>query len=117
MTGGVDWLTVTRADRFRIEKAQELAFALTAVELSMGMYGKPWHQSGYDGFACGHVQYGERTDGCIVRLGSIRSEEHTSELQSLRHLVCRLLLGNKKSCLIPVASMHIPAFLWTKSAL
>src|ERR1039458_10452007 len=25
-------------------------------------------------------------------VGSIRSEEHTSELQSLRHLVCRLLL-------------------------
>src|SRR5262245_65338155 len=24
-----------------------------------------------------------------------RSEEHTSELQSLRHLVCRLLLENK----------------------
>src|SRR5947199_5734028 len=31
-----------------------------------------------------------------------RSEEHTSELQSLRHLVCRLLLEKKKigySCL------------------
>src|SRR5262245_64583667 len=28
-------------------------------------------------------------------LGS-RSEEHTSELQSLRHLVCRLLLEKKK---------------------
>src|SRR5947199_8318200 len=26
-----------------------------------------------------------------------RSEEHTSELQSLRHLVCRLLLENKKT--------------------
>src|ERR1035438_1009897 len=25
---------------------------------------------------------------------TIRSEEHTSELQSLRHLVCRLLLAN-----------------------
>src|SRR5258705_4707751 len=25
-------------------------------------------------------------------LGDVRSEEHTSELQSLRHLVCRLLL-------------------------
>src|SRR5258705_7174499 len=25
-----------------------------------------------------------------------RSEEHTSELQSLRHLVCRLLLGSKE---------------------
>src|ERR1035441_1704903 len=31
----------------------------------------------------------------IMRL-TIRSEEHTSELQSLRHLVCRLLLEKKK---------------------
>src|SRR2546425_4208288 len=29
-------------------------------------------------------------------LGSIRSEEHTSELQSLAYLVCRLLLEKKK---------------------
>src|SRR5438045_9771804 len=29
--------------------------------------------------------------------GAIRSEEHTSELQSLRHLVCRLLLEKKKN--------------------
>src|SRR5262245_66657752 len=29
-------------------------------------------------------------------LDSRRSEEHTSELQSLRHLVCRLLLEKKK---------------------
>src|SRR5262245_63277187 len=27
---------------------------------------------------------------------NLRSEEHTSELQSLRHLVCRLLLEKKK---------------------
>src|SRR5437899_5021591 len=30
------------------------------------------------------------------RLPAGRSEEHTSELQSLRHLVCRLLLEKKK---------------------
>src|SRR5471030_3427101 len=32
------------------------------------------------------------------RIGCVggRSEEHTSELQSLRHLVCRLLLEKKK---------------------
>src|SRR5258705_1899513 len=30
------------------------------------------------------------------RSGEPRSEEHTSELQSLRHLVCRLLLEKKK---------------------
>src|SRR5436853_4786566 len=33
----------------------------------------------------------------IARVGAwCRSEEHTSELQSLRHLVCRLLLEKKK---------------------
>src|ERR1035438_2053250 len=29
---------------------------------------------------------------CVEHLVARRSEEHTSELQSLRHLVCRLLL-------------------------
>src|SRR5258708_21924930 len=33
-----------------------------------------------------------------VVYGSGRSEEHTSELQSPDHLVCRLLLEKKKSC-------------------
>src|SRR5207253_9611813 len=32
--------------------------------------------------------------GC---LGELRSEEHTSELQSRGHLVCRLLLEKKKN--------------------
>src|SRR5258705_3913277 len=32
----------------------------------------------------------------VAELGGRRSEEHTSELQSLRHLVCRLLLEKKK---------------------
>src|SRR5258705_997080 len=32
-----------------------------------------------------------------IPFGNARSEEHTSELQSLRHLVCRLLLEKKKN--------------------
>src|SRR5258705_4785774 len=36
-----------------------------------------------------------RQDGEGFQHGT-RSEEHTSELQSLRHLVCRLLLEKKK---------------------
>src|SRR5947199_6716009 len=35
-----------------------------------------------------------------------RSEEHTSELQSLRHLVCRLLLEKKKSSCHKVSVAH-----------
>src|SRR5437899_8611773 len=36
---------------------------------------------------------------CNMQIESLaqRSEEHTSELQSLRHLVCRLLLEKKNS--------------------
>src|SRR5262245_62466529 len=48
--------------------------------------------------ACGHVCAGSRPPG--ARRHPLRhperSEEHTSELQSLRHLVCRLLLEKKK---------------------
>src|SRR2546429_7140244 len=42
---------------------------------------------------------------------SFRSEEHTSELQSRLHLVCRLLLEKKKknttSCTIPRAQIEL----------
>src|SRR5437899_9672274 len=39
-------------------------------------------------------------DALVIRAwpqSGFRSEEHTSELQSLRHLVCRLLLEKKKN--------------------
>src|ERR1035438_6422979 len=37
----------------------------------------------------------------------VRSEEHTSELQSLRHLVCRLLL-DKNNIVENIAGLHSP---------
>src|SRR2546430_15825799 len=47
-------------------------------------------------------EIGRRADGWGVRyrsgstVGTVRSEEHTSELQSQSNLVCRLLLEKKK---------------------
>src|SRR5437899_8638702 len=41
------------------------------------------------------------------RYVAIRSEEHTSELQSLRHLVCRLLLEKKKKIKQKIIHTHI----------
>src|SRR5205814_9791680 len=45
-----------------------------------------------------------------------RSEEHTSELQSLRHLVCRLLLEKKKNdhdlvMVVLVAPANVPSHI------
>src|SRR2546429_3518459 len=41
-------------------------------------------------------------DDALTFAGSKRSEEHTSELQSRLHLVCRLLLEKKKRSCLPV---------------
>src|SRR5205814_5391743 len=43
------------------------------------------------------LSHAARRPGPRRQDGGARSEEHTSELQSLRHLVCRLLLEKKKT--------------------
>src|SRR2546425_5380421 len=54
-----------------------------------------------------HALFDERGDAAVVALHQLgrprldpRSEEHTSELQSLAYLVCRLLLEKKKQNVI-----------------
>src|SRR5437899_2722286 len=67
--------------------------AVLAVPLGNGEHGLALGEAGrahHDGLAVLHLQ--QRRRGVDVLTGVVRSEEHTSELQSLRHLVCRLLL-------------------------
>src|SRR2546425_7957271 len=45
----------------------------------------------------------------VLRAYCIRSEEHTSELQSLAYLVCRLLLEKKKTWRVTTQHMAIAA--------
>src|SRR5690348_17794884 len=51
------------------------------------------------------VNLGGVVNGTKVIVPIIRSEEHTSELQSPVHLVCRLLLEKKKKQRAPTASI------------
>src|SRR3712207_7053878 len=44
---------------------------------------------------------------------SLRSEEHTSELQSRQYLVCRLLLEKKKSTCLPLSASCLFLFAHT----
>src|ERR1039458_10314696 len=69
----------------------------------------------------GATRIGWGAVGRRSRVSDCRSEEHTSELQSLRHLVCRLLLekksrtpsGLRRRCSLarsPIISMDDPVF-------
>src|SRR5438309_8166574 len=54
-----------------------------------------WQQA-VDALEAGHrAGQGEEREG-VVDAARVRSEEHTSELQSQFHIVCRLLLEKKK---------------------
>src|SRR5690625_6424407 len=55
-----------------------------------GIFGKIYYQLGF------YDLYNSWWYMIIIALIGIRSEEHTSELQSRGHLVCRLLLEKKK---------------------
>src|SRR5205823_12204491 len=57
--------------------------------------GHEGHDHGVDGFAADPGLNAEPTASNEGKF-SFRSEEHTSELQSLAYLVCRLLLEKKK---------------------
>src|ERR1035441_10736122 len=60
----------------------------------------PARKSGPSSDACGSCSWTRRRRSGIRTASTPRSEEHTSELQSLRHLVCRLLLEKKKKITI-----------------
>src|SRR5258708_21989528 len=54
------------------------------------------HHERFDGKGYPHKLSGEQIP-LAARIVALRSEEHTSELQSPDHLVCRLLLEKKKN--------------------
>src|SRR2546429_3703391 len=51
------------------------------------------------------LERAEKSDGNAGGFGNLRSEEHTSELQSRLHLVCRLLLEKKKQTKSPTTTV------------
>src|SRR5207253_8230371 len=74
-------------------KVPDTQLLLAAAPLTAGPYFKPFKQPYQDAFGGRIIMLHPESRG-TVSLAS-RSEEHTSELQSRGHLVCRLLLEKK----------------------
>src|SRR3989442_7485454 len=57
----------------------------------------PGHLEGYDLGDWILIDYADLVEIVSLQVSGVRSEEHTSELQSRPHLVCRLLLEKKNN--------------------
>ena len=78
---------------------QPLRAGASVIDVTGGMFGAiailgALHQRNASGK--GQKVIASLYESTVFLVGQHRSEEHTSELQSLRHLVCRLLLEKKK---------------------
>lgn len=87
---GVDWITVTAREKTKVEGLRSLAYSLIDCQLGEGFFGRPWFQSGYVGVACGHVQFGDRPDGCILRLGGYMAKNYWMKLVELSDNITRI---------------------------
>lgn len=87
---GVDWITVTAREPEKVDRMRSFAYGLIETELGIGNFGRPWYQSGYVGVACGHVQFGDRADGCILRLGSHVAKNYWMRILEFSDNVTRL---------------------------
>src|SRR2546425_12779454 len=71
--------------------------ALTSYRMAVEGSGGPGFVRGETVVTLSDIDGGTRVAySADVHVGGLRSEEHTSELQSLAYLVCRLLLEKKK---------------------
>src|SRR5258706_12068868 len=105
--GGVDWEPGAHSPP-AARASQTVNFASCSrhngkLSVALARRGRPYHQ------ACRRRAYPARSTASLAPtrsssrmtassagVGAGRSEEHTSELQSLTNLVCRLLLEKKK---------------------
>src|SRR5690554_620344 len=75
-----------------------------------GMPGRITHHQGIGGHTAGDHRpcsyKGVVANFNAANNGGVRSEEHTSELQSRPHLVCRLLLEKKKNMIVEIINVR-----------
>src|SRR5438045_5939839 len=92
-------LPAARGEPWMQDVAREMNLAETAfLHPENGDYRLRWFTPAVEVALCGHATLASAH--VLWEEGHLRSEEHTSELQSLRHLVCRLLLEKKKKTIV-----------------
>jgi DNA relaxase NicK len=68
VSAGIDWITLTRKHNNYGSRLLRLIDKTFAEEHARGFLKSGFSASGYTGFKCGRLQFGERSDGHMVRL-------------------------------------------------
>src|SRR5690625_5288203 len=106
MAGMVDWILSDEGARFREQNIAHFVFYMSPDAPSRGWYRT--NQEGVDmnrSYRAEGADKDEQTHEAYFWQQDLeRSEEHTSELQSRGHLVCRLLLEKKKRYIITMSA-------------
>lgn len=77
---GVDYLTCTFQGKKEAKYGATKAFDLLETEMGRGNFRKPWAMSGFNGFAAGSVQVGEREGDVLVRISSHVAADHWRDI-------------------------------------
>lgn len=80
---GVDWITLSGMGGSTTEELAWRSDRLLQEEFRQGNTKRPWGMAGFNGWKCGHVQYGFRGDEVIVRLGGEVAAEHWRQLHGV----------------------------------
>lgn len=99
---GVDWITTTATHRNSARKLYAHGMRLVQLEKHAGNEQRLWSFKGYEGFICGGVQTGTRSDGAICILTSGFANDHWSNTYEKADNVSRLDLQ------VTVRSSHEP---------
>src|SRR5205823_10092403 len=89
------YTTLFRSRHLQEGRGERVAFECEGDELTYQQFGERVNRAGNALRNLG-VRVEERVLLLLLDTPDFRSEEHTSELQSLAYLVCRLLLEKKK---------------------
>jgi len=85
----VDWITVTTKTKGTTERLRDFAMSLIDNQNGLNFRGRSWFQSGFSGVMCGHVQYGERGDEGMLRLGGYMAHSYWLKARELSDNVTR----------------------------
>lgn len=115
---GVDWVTLSGMGGDTTEELAWRSDRLLQEEFRQGNNKRPWGMSGFNGFKCGHVQYGWRGKEVMVRLGGDVAAEHWRDLyrvsDNCSRIDCQVTVNNGEDPGVIIRRAYQRARAWAR---